>query len=107
MISTDGSVPRSNKYKLRVHLSGISSIIHEIGRLIEEKLNVKIYFHKRKSTSRSKDFKDKMGNQVYRYEIILYDLNLIKEIFELPFAYPSKKLRVMNSIDYINIKTVR
>ena len=101
MISSDGSVPRACKSTFRVYLSGISTVVHDIGKLISKRFGARVYFHKRRSKSRGRDYKDAVGNFVYRYEIILYDLEFIKEIFKFSFAYPSKKLRVMNLVDEV------
>lgn len=96
LISTDGTVraPRNGKFS-GVSLSGISEIIHDVGHLIEDEFGAKVYFCKRRSTSRGEDFRDKNGNYVYRYEIILPQRDFVKSVFDFPFAYPSKRIKVM------------
>jgi hypothetical protein len=97
LISTDGNVRtpyRSGKF-CGVSLSGISEIIHDVGHLVESEFGAKVYFCKRRSTSRGEDFRDSDGNYVYRYEIILPQYDFVKNVFDFPFAYPSKRIQIM------------
>ena len=97
IISSDGSVPYIGKFKRfkGISVSGISEHIHDIGRIISNDLGGKVYFHKRNSTSKGKTVIDAEGNAVRRYDIILPDLNDVNSCFGFPFAYESKRNRLL------------
>jgi len=95
LISTDGTVlkPRNGKFR-GVSLCGISEIVHDAGKLVADQFGAKVYFCKRKSKSRGIESVDRLGNYIYRHEIILPQEDFVKSVFDFPFAYPSKKSKV-------------